>query len=319
MDQHIANDTLLNSTQNISIETEYSILKVLVYFGIFRYPLTTREIHAFTGIKSDEKKIANSLNKLSSEKKLYKLGNFYSLSNDHSLIERRLNGNALASELIVHGKKISQLIFRFPYVRAVGICGSISKNFADEMADIDYVVITKANRLWIARTLLMLYRKIPLIKNRNKHYCMNYFLDEADLVIAEKNIYTATELFTVIPTADSGVMHQFFEKNTWSSPYFPNKNYPASEKITPSRGLLKKTAELLFNNRIGDWLDNYLLNLTTRRWKKKQDEGRLNTKGERMGFDTGKHFCKPTTIFFHDRFLKSYNKSLKEYCDAWKI
>jgi hypothetical protein len=30
---------------------------------------------------------------------------------------------------------------------------------------------------------------------------MNYFVDEADLDIKEKNIYTATELFTLIPLA----------------------------------------------------------------------------------------------------------------------
>ena len=151
------------------------------------------------------------------------------------------------------------------------------------------------------------------------HYCMNYFVDEAELVIAEKNIYTATELYTVIPTAGNGTMERFFETNTWALSYFPNKPYPASESKIHSHGLIKRISEFLLNNRIGTWFDDYFMRLTTRRWKKKQDEGRLNTKGERMGYETGKHFCKPTTIFFHDWFLKTYNNNLEAYRDTWGL
>ena len=54
------------------------------------------------------------------------------------------------------------------------------------------------------------------------------------------------------------------------------------------------------------------MKLTTRRWKIKEVEKRLNTKGERMGLKTSKHCSKPTPIFFHDSFLKKYEKRMLE-------
>ena len=53
----------------------------------------------------------------------------------------------IAATLLARAEKIAKLFYKFPYVRAVGVSGSVSKNFADENADIDYFIITKANRL----------------------------------------------------------------------------------------------------------------------------------------------------------------------------
>lgn len=300
------------------MKLEYSILKVLVYFDIFRYPLTKAEIISFLDQTADEKEVNDSFAMLLGSEKIFKLDEFYSLQNDTSLAARRKNGNKEAARLQIIAQKIATLIYKFPYVRAVGISGSVSKNFADEQADIDYFIITKANRLWIARTFLHLFKKIPFLKNRNVHYCMNYFVDEAELVIEEKNIYTATELYTVIPAAGNGAMKKFFHSNAWAFDFFPNRNLPhVNEDVKLRSAWFKKLSEWLFNNKLGDHLDNYFFNLTSSRWKKKEDEQRLNTKGERMGLKTGKHYSKPNPAFFHDWFMKGYEKKLEEHKANW--
>jgi hypothetical protein len=113
--------------------------------------------------------------------------------------------------------------------------------------------------------------------------------------------------------AGNGRMKIFFEENRWSINYFPNQEFPpVTESINKPGPWLKNLSEFLLNNKLGDQLDNYFLRLTTKRWKKKEDEYRLNTKGERMGIKTGKHFSKPNTIFFHDHFLLNYQKKLEE-------
>jgi len=302
------------------LKIENSILKVLVYFDIFRYPLTEKEIRSFLDRSFDETEFTNSLDSLLRSQRIFRLHEFYSLQNDLSLAERRRKGNELAATLLTRAEKISNLLYKFPYVRAIGVSGSVSKKFADENADIDYFIITKANRLWIARTLLHLFKKIPFLKNRDQHYCMNYFVDEADLVIEEKNVYTATELFTIIPMAGNGSMKSFFKINSWSYNYFPNLDLPSvKEDVKKSSPWYKKLAESVLNNKLGDSLDNYFLTLTTRRWKKKEDEQQLNTKGERMGLKTGKHFSKPNPIFFHDSFMARYEKKLEEKKREWGL
>lgn len=306
------NDIAVATPIKNSFRIEKSILKVMAYFDIFRYPLTAEEIRSFLDQPCSEIDFKAGLQDLMTAGKIFRLDEFYSLQNDLSLSERRIKGNARAGSLLKIAERVAQRLYRFPYVRAVGVSGSVSKNFADETADIDYFIITKANRLWVARTLLHLFKKIPLVKNRHRHYCMNYFVDEADLVIEEKNIYTATELFTMIPLAGNGSMKKFFEANHWSFIYFPNLSLPEIKKENKPLPWYKQSIEWFFNSRLGDWLESYFFQLTTKRWKKKEDERRLNTKGERMGLKTGKHVSKPNPIFFHDWFISRYQTRLNE-------
>ncbi|HET6766861.1 MAG TPA: hypothetical protein VFH08_05665, partial [Chitinophagaceae bacterium] len=289
------------------------------YFDLFHYPLTSNEIRSFLDQPVFENEFTNALDQLVSAKKIFLINIFYSLHNDPALVERRIQGNQRAAVLIVKAEKIANLLYKFPYIRGVGVSGSVSKNFADEDADIDYFIITKANRLWIARTLLHLYKKNPFLKDRKHHYCMNYFVDEAELTIEEKNIYTATELHTVIPLAGNGSINGFFETNAWSHNYFPNRALPLVKGDLKKDGSWFKTlAESILNNKLGDWLDNYFLKLTARRWKKKEDEQQLNTKGERMGLKTSKHCSKPNPVFFHDWFMNKYEKNLDEWTKKWE-
>ena len=295
-------------------------MKVLAYFDIFNYPLTEKEIRSFLDNSYNDRDFKESFDQLLQSKLIFQVHEFYSLQHDPSLAQRRKKGNELARALLIKAEKIANLFHKFPYVRAVGVSGSVSKNFADENADIDYFIITKANRLWIARTLLHLFKKNPFLKHRHKHYCMNYFVDEDSLLIEEKNVYTATELFTIIPMAGNGTMTNFFNANRWSYNYFPNRTLPPVKVDTKtSSPWLKKFVESILNNKLGEILDNYLLRLTTRRWKKKEDEERLNTKGERMGLKTGKHFSKPNPIFFHDWFIDKYKKKLEEKKKEWGL
>jgi hypothetical protein len=266
---------------------------------------------SFLDQPANENEFNIAIENLLGSKKIFLLGEFYSLQNDLSLSTRRKKGNEYAAFLLTRAEPIAKRLYKFPYVRGIGISGSVSKNYADEDADIDYFIITKSNRLWIARTLLHLFKKIPLVKHRNQHYCMNYFIDEAELVIEEKNIYTATELFTLMPIEGNGSMNKFFETNGWSYHYFPNKSLPTVKgDLKKHTWWFKSLAEFVFNTKLGNWFDDYLMRLTTRRWKKKEVQQRLNTKGERMGLNTGKHFSKPSTTFFHDWFMATYQEKL---------
>src|SRR4029453_8923510 len=93
------------------------------------------------------------------------------------------------------------LIASFPYVRCVCISGSLSKKYFDDTTDIDFFVITKPGRLWVCRTFLILFKKLFLL-NSKKYFCINYFIDSDNLEIPDQNIFTATELTTLIPMHD---------------------------------------------------------------------------------------------------------------------
>ena len=102
-----------------------TLLKPILYFSLFKYPLTEEEIFAFSGANSKDQ-IKSELNDLVSNKVIYKIDNFYLTENDETLIKRRLSGNQMAKDIHEKATKVSRFISKFPYVESVGISGSLS-------------------------------------------------------------------------------------------------------------------------------------------------------------------------------------------------
>jgi len=302
--------------KNIETKKESSILKTLAYFDLFDYPIPSSEIRKFCGQKLTEDEINMAITELVSPGCIFKLNEFYSLSNNFSVAENRRRGNERAKRLFPKAMDVGTFLYKFPYVRGVAISGSLSKNFADEKGDIDFFILTKANRLWVARTFMHLFKKLTYIFGKQHSYCMNYYLDETCLEIEEKNIYTATEVKTLVPVSGSKTLELFFAKNNWTNEWLPNFQNP-QEKIVDRDSVFKRFFEWLLNNRMGDAVDNYLHHLTTRRWLKKESHGKKNIKGRIMSLLTSKHFAKSNPDFYQERIIEKYNNKMDEIRNRW--
>jgi hypothetical protein len=290
-----------------------SILKVVAYFDLFSYPVSLEEIHFFLDREVQETSLEAGLEALVAEERLFRLETFYSLRNDPSLVRRRIKGNRHADELLIIADKISRFLYQFPYVRGIGISGSLSKHYADEDADIDYFIITRSNRLWIARTFMHLFKKWSFLTGRQHWYCMNYFIDEEALEIVEKNIFTATELITLLPACGNGGLVRFFDANNWVTSFLPRyKDHRSVVPPNPPAGFWKRTLERLLDNKAGDKLDNFFYRLTSSRWHKKEIRGALDGKGQRMSLWTNKHYSRPNPGKLQKRVLDAYADKLKE-------
>lgn len=289
-----------------------NILATLAYFDLFSYPLTMDEIYLFLPTKCAVEEFEYACRGLVIDRHVHKFDKFYTLRNDYFLIERREKGNFKAAELIATAKKVGDLLIRFPYVRGIAISGSLSKNFADNDSDIDLFIITAKNRLWIARTVMHLFKKLTFLVKRQHYFCMNYYIDEQDLLIHEKNIYTATEIATLIPLNGDTMFEQFFTANTWTREYLPNKYLRIASAKPVKDSLLKKITEFIFNNQAGNALDNLLMRITANRWHKKMLLKRTNNRGIILAMDAGKHYTKPDPVNFQMKLLVSYRNKVSQ-------
>ena len=246
-----------------------NILATLTYFDMFDYPLRKREIFLFLGQATDSETFDEALYDLTEEAAIYRVGEFYSLHDNYALCDRRLLGNLRAAGLLEKAEKAASLISAFPFVRGVAVSGSLSKYFADEHADIDFFIITAANRLWIARSFLHAFKKMMFLINRQHYFCMNYFVDENTCCILEKNIYTATEVATILPMRGNGIFKTFFSANGWTKKFLPNNYMHAVSAKEPRKTWTGLLTEKLLNNRLGSGLDILLMKLTVKSWKAK--------------------------------------------------
>jgi hypothetical protein len=289
---------------------EASILKLLAYFDIFRYPLTKNEIRQFPGKPYDEESLDKTLRELLARQIIFLHLGFYSLHNNPLLSHRRTEGNARAEAMLPKAITIGRFLYRFPFVRAIGISGSLSKNFADEKADIDFFIITAPNRLWIARTIMHLFKKLTFITGHQHYFCMNYYIDEEAMLIGTQNIFTAIEIGTLLPVAGKETLGNFFRVNNWSREFFSIREDKPLQNSKHNQHWLKNCAEWIFANSIGDHLDNWLLKITTRRWQQKSNQGKRNKNGNTMNLLTGKHFSRSNPGAFQEKVLARYEQKL---------
>jgi hypothetical protein len=298
-------------------KTESCILKTLAYFSVFDYPLTKDELKRFLHPAAEITSLEDALADLVAEKAIFKMDELYLLQDDMALVKRRRERNIRAEQLMPKAMKIGRFLCRFPYVRGIGISGSLSKMYAHEKADFDFFIITKANRLWIARTIMHLFKKFTFLTGKQHFYCMNYYLDEKALKLRDQNIYTAVEAITLLPVSGEA-LHDFFVANNWVSEWFAE--YPLTITTQQRRGgrsWIKRIIEWTLNNKAGNRLDDYLMKVTTRRWKKKEELKKLNYEGKEMSLVTGKHFGWSNPDSFQEKIVGLYNKKITEMKNKW--
>jgi len=290
-------------------EEEKNFLKALLYFDIFNYPLTAEEVVRFSPV------VVNSspyhfLERLVSQKLLFQFQNFYSLQDDSQLAVRRFKGNALANKKMKTARRFSKLVSLFPFVRAVMLSGSISKNYMDENSDIDYFIITEANRLWIVRTALVLFRRIFLFNSR-KNLCTNYFVDSQNLEIIDKNIFTAIELCTTKPMFGQYTIEKFQAANTWAFLFLPN--FRLENGAIPNKEFFLKTmAEKIFSFKAINRFNEWLMNKSIAHWKRRYPHEVHPTDFE-IAFRSTKGISKSHPQFFQKKVLTLYNQKIKDF------
>jgi len=290
-----------------------SVLKTLLYFDIFKYPLTADEV--FFHLQSNHvttQDVAQELEKLNRENTVHSLDRFYSVQNDNALESRRKKGNQMAEQGLKIAFRKARLISRFPFVRAVLASGSLSKGYMDEHSDLDFFVVTAPDRLWISRMLLVLYKRIFLF-NSHKHFCINYYVDDEHLEIEEKNLFTATELVTLLPLYGNDYCHRLFAANAWTREFLPNAKLRSSPGIGRAESsFIKRTAEKVIDLWGGSFFNKFFMRLTLTRWQKLYQQSFSKSDFE-VAFKTRPHTSKNHVNHYQKKIMELYRQKLGEY------
>lgn len=300
------------------IQLRQSIIRTLAYYDIFSYPLTAVEVYhnlgnnhtSLEGIKSELKNLtANNI--------IYSNGEFFQLNDDENYVNRRRKGNELAEKRLKTARRVSSLISGFPFIRGILLSGSISKGFMEDDSDIDYFVITHPNRVWFSRLMLMLFKKLFLF-NSKKYFCINYFVDSENLEIEEKNIFTATEIVTLLPTFGKEMYHEFYAKNSWVKQFYPN--YPMRETktvIERKNGIIKSLLEKILEKNLGNKIDDFAMGIFDKFNRTKYRD--YNQEEFKIAFKSSKKESKHHPKFFQKRVLEEFNQKLKSLEDNMRV
>ena len=305
-------------TENTLSSTETAVLCCLLYFDTFNYPLSFDEIYSFCTIKiANESILESTLNDLLNKNLVHKKDLFYFISEDDKLVERRIKGNKFAHQVMPKALKYGRFISKFPFVDAVCISGSLSKNYFDENADVDFFIVTKPERLWLCRSLLVGFKKVFLLNSR-KYFCVNYFVSNDNLTIPDQNIFTATEIASLIPVNNQIEYTRFIAQNKWIYGLLPNFDFKIKTTAFPiNENKIKKTIERILDKGLGDFADKQLFKLTLKIWQNKFKHFDKNDFD--LNMRSRKNVSKHHPSGFQQKVLKNWQLSKEQFCNKHKL
>lgn len=288
-----------------------ALIRTLLYFDVFKHPLRDEEISSFLSGPFDKRvPLSDDLQLLSAEGTISRKAGFYGFGDLTNSVAMRHVDSQRARERMVKAERMSRLIGRFPFVRAVMLSGSISKGRIADDGDIDYFVITEPGRLWIARTLLIGFKKIFLL-NSHRDFCVNYFVDTDHLAIPDRNLFTATEVMTLIPTWNPSVCEAFFAANGWAQEMLSNAEIPATTGTPSQNSRLKKAFEGLLRSRLADEIDEWCMLRTLKHWRSKFAE--LDRAQFDLALRTRKYVSKHHPRNFQRTVLDAYQQRIDRF------
>lgn len=308
-----------NSKDTVQLNQELgSILLSVIYFDIFAYPLTLDEIFFFSQYKSLTKdRLKVIIAELVRDKFLFYVDGYYMIQNAPGMVSQRMENQQRAARAMPKAEQMSRIISSFPYVRAVFISGSLSKNVLREEGDIDYFIITDQGRLWVTRTLLILFKKVFLL-NSHKYFCVNYFVDDQHLEIEEKNIYTATEIATLLPMYGYPSYLDFFTANQWITRYFPYVIQRSNEQVIPPRGNgIRMLLEYILKGKAGNYLNRLFMGITVRYWRRKFKS--MDEETFALAFKSTSGISKHHPLNFQSRVIELYNARIRTFEEIHKV
>ncbi|MBD99027.1 MAG: hypothetical protein CMO34_04215 [Verrucomicrobia bacterium] len=281
------------------------ILKYLSYFAIFNHPVHKDELTDF--FHTDVHEAIVSL--LQSKKCFEFKGYLSTLSDIETITMERLGKESVAEKYFDKLPKYVNIIKNFPFVRSVALSGSLSKKVMHQDSDIDYFIITSSGRLWICRTLLVLFKKVFLFNSR-KYFCVNYFIDENNLKIIDKNMFTAVEASHLLPVYNVNLLQQFWDENNWINEYFETFNVNEKHLSKGNDSRLKALFEFILSHRLFDRLDLFFMKLTHKRWAKKF--GHFDAEKLELTMRSNRGVSKHHPKDFQNKVLKIYSKNIEK-------
>lgn len=297
---------------------ETAVVQCLLYFETFRYPLTSQEIYQYCSCKIENEAFLNVLLvSLVNKNLIYQSNLYYYVNKDNSIVERRQKGNKMAQHIMPKALRYGRFIAQFPFVETVCISGALSKNYFDEEGDVDFFIITKPHRLWLCRSLLVGFKKIFLFNSR-KYFCVNYFVGSDNLSIPDRNIFTATEITSLIPVNNYEGYFHFIKENNWVYKHLPNFDVEEKKLTKNSSGkLLKKSGEWLLGGIIGNFLDKQLFKLTLYVWQKKFKH--FNKNDFDLNMRSRKNVSKHHPNGFQQKVLNTWAANQENFCVQHQI
>lgn len=283
-----------------------AVRRTLAYMDVFAFPLTMVELHHYLdqapvtleGINHVVKRMLAA-----HSPDIACTAGFLHLPGRAEVVAMRAERAQIAARLWPRAIRYGRLISKLPFVRMVAVTGSLAMNNTAAESDIDFLIVTANDHLWLCR--MGVIAVVRLAARRGTELCPNYFLSERALRFPENNLYTAHELVQMVPLSGVDVYRRLRRLNPWTATFLPNA--VADLVVTQAGGTSRwqPVWEWPLRTVPGRWLEN---------WEMRRKLIKYNLVGGEMAetnFSADR--CKGHFTPHGRRTLNAYQRRLGEY------
>lgn len=284
---------------------QQAVLRALAYRQVFGAPMTAEEIWQFLDAASVSiREVDDALRHLRTAGLVSGRDGLFWIAEMDDPIERWSANRARADDAMPEALEVGRGLMRLPFVEGVAISGSLSKRSLAENGDFDFLIITRPGRLWLVYAMLRSYRRKLASPEM---LCSNYTIASDRLALERRDVFTATELSTLIPVAGGDVLRRMQNANLWATAYLPNRPNQA-DPAEPDGTAWRRFGEFILDGLVGELLDRCAWRLVNRRHRR--NIAQLQSLTARNSFELSRGVAKVHSSEWKYRILERYQANL---------
>lgn len=226
-------------------KTEQAILRLMAYYAVHGLPISEAEMNRYVGIKTGHLAIKEALRELTESKQIKLDSSGYFRLPKHTYHDREIT-NKRQNELLAKAKLWGRLIGLLPFVKAVVVVNSAAIGNVGAESDIDLFIITKPNRIYITKGVLMyglkFMQQLETIERKAGQFSLGMFATTAGVnwqrdVMAENDPHLGYWLMLAKPVYGASTWYDMLKSSSYIQDGFPSYVWPKSEIRVYSGGV----------------------------------------------------------------------------------
>ena len=216
-------------------------------------------------------------------------------------VKGRLNRYVLAQHKWKITRRVVWWLAVLPYVRMIGVTGSLALNNTCRESDLDLLIIVKRGRIWTARFFILLVTQ--LTGRRRKHWdreapdkiCLNHYITDDAMIMSPDihSLYTAVLYNLTVPLTGRETYQLWRDENgAWMKRWLM---YPVAPLLLSRHAVgmlsfsvrMKGWVEGFLSEPVGELLENLVEKMQRRaiwRHKKPGWDRRVNVSNQELAF-----------------------------------
>ena len=204
---------------------EEAIVRSVLYAAVFDYPLTLSQLRqTLIGSAQTPSEIVAALRHSAALAKLVHMrdGFIFPAGRSDLIAIRRRREQRSRGFLADHGPLL-RLIAALPYVRLLGLSGSVAHLNMENGGDLDIFIVTRGARVWSTAVAVILLAKAL---GRRRTLCANFIVADSSLTVDQPDLFSANQVINLKPLLGDDMYRRLLEANPFVHDFYPNFHAP---------------------------------------------------------------------------------------------